>query len=296
MTNFVVDAHAHVFRPARIFPRAVDELAPANRDAPVEDLLERMASAGVDAAVLVPLSPDDEYVARILHEAPRSFAAIAVAAPGELQADGRSGLDHLIARRASYAFHGVRTQWLGEPGEPIEASPAFPVMRYLAEEGLVLWSYLPREQLPLLVELVTCLPALRVVVNHLGLCPNSMMIDEHKRPYFERPVTEFSVQLVTLLADFPNVYLMVSGQYAVSRCAPPYRDIMPLMRRLTGAYAPQRMLWGSDYPWTREVPGYSSLLTMVKEATPGLDTDDLAWVIGGTAHELFPHLGKDFDE
>ena len=67
----IIDAHAHIFRPAAISPRGVDQLAPAGRDAPVGDLLERMAGSGVDAAVLVPLDAYDAYVATVLAEYPK---------------------------------------------------------------------------------------------------------------------------------------------------------------------------------------------------------------------------------
>ena len=50
----IIDAHAHVFRPAAISPRGVDRVGASRRDASVGDLLERMAGSGVDAAVLVP--------------------------------------------------------------------------------------------------------------------------------------------------------------------------------------------------------------------------------------------------
>jgi L-fuconolactonase len=48
----IVDAHVHVFRPADVSPRGVDALAPARRDAPVEDLLAVMAEHRVGAAVM----------------------------------------------------------------------------------------------------------------------------------------------------------------------------------------------------------------------------------------------------
>ncbi|MDQ5818710.1 MAG: hypothetical protein M3334_10080, partial [Actinomycetota bacterium] len=110
----IIDAHAHVFRPAAVSSRGVDQLAPAERDAPVEDLLELMGRNGVDAAVLVPLDAHDDYVAQVLAEYPKTFAAIAVASSDELQVGGTRGLESLRARRDRFGFHGLRTQWLGE--------------------------------------------------------------------------------------------------------------------------------------------------------------------------------------
>jgi L-fuconolactonase len=82
---------------------------------------------------------------------------------------------------------------------------------------------------------------------------------------------------------------MFSGQYALSREPPPYRDLDGVVSRLADAFGPQRMLWASDYPWTRDAPGYSTLLGLAERAFP----DDVAAVQGGTALELFPHLRGD---
>ena len=286
----IIDAHAHVFRPAAVSPRGVDQLAPAERDAPVEDLLKLMAGSAVDAAVLVPLDAHDDYVSQVLAEYPKTFAAIAVAASSELRVGGARGVESLRARREHFGFHGLRTQWLGEPGHPVTDSPALPILRYLAEEGLLLWTYLPPDQLPLLPEVVRELPELRVVLNHLGFCPHDMWVDEHRRPRFDNPFPESTVQQVLRLSEAGGVHLMVSGQYALSTQEPPYPDLFQVTRRFAESYGPQRLVWASDYPWTRNVPGYRALLEVVPEALPDLDADDLACVLGGTARTLFPNL------
>jgi L-fuconolactonase len=286
----IIDAHAHVFRPAAVSPRGVDQLAPAERDAPVEDLLELMAGSAVDAAVLVPLDAHDDYVSQVLAEYPKTFAAIAVAASSELRVGGARGVESLRGRREHFGFHGLRTQWLGEPGHPVTDSPALPILRYLAEEGLLLWTYLPPDQLPLLPEVVRELPELRVVLNHLGFCPHDMWLDEHRRPRFDNPFPESTVQQVLRLSEAGGVHLMVSGQYALSTQEPPYPDLFQVTRRFAESYGPQRLVWASDYPWTRNVPGYRALLEVVPEALPDLDADDLACVLGGTARTLFPNL------
>ena len=287
----VIDAHAHVFRPAATSLRGVDELAPAGRDAPVEDLLGLMTENGVDAAVLVPLDDHDDYIARVLADYPETFAAIAVASPAEPRAGSSSGVESLRARRDRFGFHGLRTQWLGEPGQPVKDSPALPILRYLAEQGLLLWTYLPPDQLPLLSGVVRELPELRVVLNHLGFCPHGMRIDQHRRPRFDDPFPESTVQQVLGLSEAGSVHLMVSGQYALSTQEPPYPDLFPVTRCFAEAFGPERLLWASDYPWTRDVPGYRTMLDLVSATLPDLDSASLARVRGGTARTLFPHFG-----
>jgi predicted TIM-barrel fold metal-dependent hydrolase len=289
-TSGPVDGHAHVFRPASVSPRGTDELAPAERDAPVEDLLARMDDVGIAGAVLVPLDGADDYVAEALERHPGRFAGVAVATPAELGTGGVDPVAALRARRERWPLGALRTSWLGEPGRSVADSPFFPVLRMLTEERLPLWSYLPPAQLPLLVELVGLLPELRVVLNHLGFCPHDMWVDEHRRPRFDDPFPESLVAQLERLADAPGVHVLVSGQYALSAEGPPYADLFPVTRRLATAYGPERLLWGSDHPWPSEVPGYRQLPGVVQAALPELAADDVARVLGGTARHLFPPL------
>jgi L-fuconolactonase len=279
----IVDAHVHVFRPAHVLPRVVDELTPAERDAPVEDLLAVMAAAGVERAVLVPLATEDEYVATALRDHPDRFAAVAVVQPGP------DPVAELERRRERFPFHAVRTKWLGDPGSPLSESPMLPALRHMADAGLVLWTYLARDQMGLLEQLPGAVPDLRIVLNHLGFFPHGMRVDAHGRPTFDEPFPPGSLEPVLRLAEHPGAYVMFSGQYALSREEPPYRDLDGVVSGLADAFGPQRMLWASDYPWTRDVPGYSTLLGLAERAFP----DHVAAVQGGTALELFPHLRGD---
>jgi predicted TIM-barrel fold metal-dependent hydrolase len=289
----IVDAHVHVFRPADVAPRPVDALAPAERDAPAEDLLGLMSAAGVDRAVLVPLGPEDAYVAEVLRAHPQRFAAIAVVDEALL---GRTADDPVAAlrrRHERFGFHGVRTQWLGAPDQPLERSPVLPVLRQMASTGLVLWTYLTRDQLSLLAQLPALVPELPIVLNHLGFCPHAMTVDEHGRPAFADPFPPGSVDAVAALARHEAVHLMVSGQYALSRERPPYRDLDDVVARLADAFGAGRMLWASDYPWTRDVPGYGTLVDLPAATFRHASAAELAAIRGGTAAGLFPHFGDD---
>ncbi len=289
----VVDGHAHVFGAAGETGRSVHPLTPPERTAPVEELLGLMAGAGVTAAVLVPVDTADDVVADALARYPGRFAGVAVATDAEL---GRSGADPvraLYARRARWPFGAVRTGWLGDPARPITDSPALPMLRAMAADGLVLWSYLPPEQLGLLEQLVRALPELRVVLNHLGFCPHDMRVDEHLRPRFDDPFPGELVRRLARLADAPGVHVLVSGQYALSAAAAPYADLFAVIRRLAAVYGPERLMWGSDHPWPSRVPGYGALPGLVDAALPDLDAAGRARVLGGTARALFPDLNRE---
>jgi predicted TIM-barrel fold metal-dependent hydrolase len=286
----IVDAHVHVFRPAGVSPRGVDALAPAERDAPVEDLLTVMAEHGVGAAVLVPLDEHDDYIRGVLRAHPRRFAAVAVADPAVQGRGSADPVERLKRRREDFGFHALRTQWLGFPGRPIRESPFFPVLRFLADEGLCLWTYLAPDQLPLADELARELPALTMVLNHLGFCPHDMRVDSHGRPGFDDPFPASTRAELRRLSRHPNLRVMFSGQYALSRQDPPYTDLDEVVHEIADAFGASRMLWASDLPWTREVPGYPALLERPRATFPLASPAELADILGGTALRLFPHL------
>jgi L-fuconolactonase len=288
----IVDAHAHVFRPAAVSLRGVDELAPAERDAPVEGLMSVIAEHGVGAAVLVPLDEHDDYVRDALRAHPRQFAAVAVAGPADQGRSAEDPVERLKRRRRDFPFHALRTRWLGTPGRPIRESPFFPVLRLLAEEGLCLWTYLQPDQRVLAGEAARELPGLTMVLNHLGFFPDDMRVDPHGRPYFDDPFPSSTRSWLRRLARHPNVRVMFSGQYAMSRLEPPYTDLDEVVHEIAGAFGASRMLWGSDYPWTREVPGYPALLDLPRATFPRASTGELDDIRGGTALRLFPHLRR----
>jgi predicted TIM-barrel fold metal-dependent hydrolase len=117
-----------------------------------------------------------------------------------------------------------------------------------------------------------------------------MRVDAHGRPAFDDPFPGDALDVVAGLAHHEPIRLMFSGQYAMSREAPPYRDLDPIVHRLADAFGPRRMLWASDHPWTRDVPGVEALLRVPEQALPGLSAVELAAIRGGTALELFPQL------
>lgn len=284
--TLVIDAHAHVFVSSISSPRGVDDLAPESRVAPIGAYRERLETAGIDGAVLVPLDRHDDYVSTALRELPSTFAAVAVASADE---QGRGELDPveaLRARREGFPFRALRTLWLAEPGTSVADSPMFPTLRHLADEGIALWSYLPPDQAAHLDELGALLPELSVVLNHLGFAPHDMRVDDHLRPRFADPLPETELQRIEALARHPRFHLMFSGHYALSASDYPYSDLHAPGRRLVDAFGPDRTLWGSDSPWIDEVPGYVATAALVDEALPDLSAGDRADILGGTAARL----------
>lgn len=284
----IVDAHAHVFTVAGRIPRVVDDLAPADRDEPVERLLATMKEHGVTSAVLVPLAGEDDYIRQAVQTFPNRFAAVANVTPREQGlVKGEEPTGALLQRRASLPFIALRSRWLAPPGTAVEDSPMFPTLRSMAQLGIALWSYMPPEQFDALTRLVQVLPELTVVLNHLGFAPNGMRVDEHRRPYFIDALPRERVDAVLAMSAAPNVHVMLSGLYALSAEPWPYRDLWPLVRQISDTYGRGRLFWASDYPWPRTMPGYGALIEAAAEALGDVPTDELDRVFAGNARALF---------
>jgi L-fuconolactonase len=90
------------------------------------------------------------------------------------------------------------------------------------------------------------------------------------------------------LAKCPNAYLRISNTSFV-----PYDGHTPeeqsMFRKVIDAFTPQRMMWGTNYPANR-VGGYAAQVEIGRTAVPFLSADDRAWILGGTAMEVWPQL------
>jgi L-fuconolactonase len=271
--DVIIDAHAHVFLSASADPeRTVDELAPVEREAPVDLLQRQMRDAGVEAAVLVPLGPEDRYVSGVVASDPRRFAGIAVAALGE-DDPGR-----VAERLDTGGFSGLRM--FGLAGDLAHRPPWLGVLERLAAEAKVLWLYPRGEHLPTVDAVAERIPELRIVLNHTGFTQAGIGQDDHGRPRIDSPVPQPHEAQVLALSRHVNVSVILSGAYGFSRLEYPYPDVAEVVRRVSGAFGTERLMWGSDFPWIVDRPGYRACLELIDHHLPGLSSAERAAVFG----------------
>ena len=263
------------------FPRDVHEdYFPAEAEATAEELLAAMEGAGVERAVLVAVSPHDEYLRHCLESFPGRFAAIGVQPPGPVDVEA-------YRRRRDAGLQGVRLFGLGDPGATrVEELESFPLLAELARAGDKLWFYGDRSQMELLERVLAELPELTVVLNHLGFWPTAFHADEHGRPRFESTYTSEGLEFVSGLARFPRVHVLVTGMYAFAVDPAPYGDLRPVTSALLDAYGARRLLLGSDFPWIAAEPGYAATIEAVRAHFAELGEVDRGRIFGGNAAEL----------
>jgi L-fuconolactonase len=275
----IIDAHAHVFLSATDDPaRTVDELAPVEREAPIGLLERHMRDANVDGAVLVPLGPEDGYVSGIVSSDPGRFASIAAAAPGE------NDPGHVAERLEAGGFAGLRM--FGLPGVLADHPPWLGVLERLATDEKVLWLYPRGEHLPTVEAIAERIPELRVVLNHTGFTQAGIGRDEYGRPRIAGSVPQPHEAQVLALARNVNVSVILSGAYGFSRFEYPYPDVAEVVHRLADAFGTERLMWGSDFPWIVDRPGYRACVELIDIHLPGLSLVERAAVLGGSIRRI----------
>jgi predicted TIM-barrel fold metal-dependent hydrolase len=108
-----------------------------------------------------------------------------------------------------------------------------------------------------LEQVISALPG-RVVIDHLA------RVDLAEGP------DGAAVRSLRRLLDSGGVWLKVSGVDRISRSGPPYADAVALAASLV-AYAPERVMWGTDYPHVNikgDAPDDGLLIDLLGQIAP----------------------------
>ena len=220
------DAHAHVFGPVDRYPYAANRLY---TPPPVflEDYLAMHRVVGLARGVLVQTGlygNDNSFIVDAIKANPRRLRGIALI--GETVTDAE--LRHL----AVSGIRGFRVNRTAKTGLSIE------VARKLAERvkelGWHVQFLLDVEDHPDLDKLLGSF-ATEVVIDHMG------------RPDPRRGVDAPGFQALVRLLKTGRGWAKLSAPYRTSLREPPYPDITPFAHALVAA-APDRLVWGSDWP------------------------------------------------
>ena len=305
-----IDSHVHVFsRASSEFPRQTSDHLPAEREEPVEKLLGEMESNGVDQAVLVQIGGSSlqhhAYLCHCLKEHPGRFRGIG------LVPTGIYSMPEHMDRLADKGIVGFRLSSMGGPVDPLDPvdvreCATYPIWKRAAERDYVLWLYPRAVDSHVVPFLLDAFPQVRVVFNHLMVCPGEgkLSIDDKGRPHVDvamPPMTRYSTMGLKVgrlqentrgLHQYENVCVHLSGQYAVSREPWPYRDLADWHACLRFVFGSTRLMWATDFPWIVEDPGYARLIPILDELLPDLSGAERADIMGGTASTFlrFPPL------
>lgn len=221
------DCHAHVFGPQDRFPY-LDQAGYIPPDALTADYAGMLQNNGCERGVLVQPSvygTDNRCMIDALRSGMHALRGIAVVAADVTDRE----LDEMHAA----GVRGVRINLASETGGLTLADGERLAPR-LKERGWHLQFYLDLPKMPEAEAKLARLP-ITIVIDHFARCPAAAGTDA---PAF---------RALLRLVSRDNCWAKIMGPYFISRQAPLYPDVTPLARALI-ATAPDRIVWGSDWP------------------------------------------------
>jgi len=223
-----VDTHAHVF--TRRLGLVADRRYTPDYDATLADYLRQLESGGIRHGVLVQpsfLGFDNNYLCACVDAEPSRLRGVVVVAADE----GAAGVERYARRR----IVGMRHNLIGrDPGLPLR-NAWDDVHTAAAAAG---WH----------VELHTEARHLPPLIDHFSGRGITIVVDHFGRPDPETGVADpgFQHLLKRAGAGDAQIYVKMSAPYRLKGADPcAYADAL-----LTHIGA-DRLLWGSDWPWTQ---------------------------------------------
>lgn len=256
------DTHFHVFGPPNLFP-----FSPTRRyeppAAPIEYYQAMQRATGLERGVVVQPSAHGLDPAAMLDAIQRSGGRLKGVA--NISADMTDGdLDRLKAA----GVVGARFSLMSDrPGDRAAIETAVPRLQRL---GWSLDLHIEAEHLVANADFIRSLP-IATVIDHMG------------RPEPSHGLDQPAFRLVLELARDPRFWIKVSALDKVTdeplANVPdgiPFKDTIPFARAVIAA-APDRVLWGSDWPHGNTfepgtVPNDGALLDLLAAIAPEADT------------------------
>lgn len=249
------DAHCHVFGPEAQFPfAAARSYTPP--DAGVDKLEQLQSRLGLQRAVLVQASAhgtDNRAMVDALRRGGGRFAGVAMIDDSTTDAE---------LRDLHYAgVRGTRFNFVAHLGGAPDLDHFRHVVERVAPLGWHIVLHFDAKDLPGHAEM-------------LDRMPTPYIIDHMARVDASAGVEQAPFQTLVELMDDERCWVKVSGaERLTADGSPPYDDVVPYARALIAA-APDRVLWGTDWPHpnVRHMPDDGDLIDLLAAFAPDDET------------------------
>lgn len=264
----IIDAQVHIWppeTPERLY--ITEDASKPHQPIPLtcERLLEEMAAAQVDRAILVPPSWEgyrNDYALQAARLHSDRFAVM-----GKVPLDDPASKNKLAA-------------WVDQPGMlGFRISFRHSGTHSFLDDGTADWFWrdCERYDIPVMIFAPFCVgkigeiaerhPGLRVIVDHMGL--NVQWKGKDLGP---------GVDVVLRFARLANIAVKASCLPCYVNEPYPYPRLHPQIRRVIEAFGPQRVFWGTDLS---QLPcSYRQVVTLFTEHLDFLSNEDLEWIMG----------------
>lgn len=270
----VIDSHVHVWTDDRTrYPRAAGERDYEPARFTPEDLFRQTKPVGVTKVVLIQMSfygTDNSYMLDCMRAHPGTFSGI-----GIVDSTGSSP-DRDMRNLAAQGVRGFRILPGASPSHWLDSAGMKAMWATGAKERLAMCTLVGPDALPSIGRMCEKYPETPVVIDHLA------------RIGADGKIRDADLRLLSGLAKHREVKVKVSAFYALGRKQDPYRDLVPMIRRVFEDYGPRRLMWGSDCPFqVMEGHRYEPSIRLIRDGLPFLSADDREWLLGRTAESVF---------
>ena len=270
----IIDTHTHVVSSDKtkhpLDPGARGWSTEVSND--VEDLIAEMDIAGVQCATLV--QPNATYGLNNIYQcdsamlyAPRTVSV------GILDPAAPDAADKLSYWVNEHGMLGVRLQSQAEPDDP---------------SCDAIWQRADELGVPISIGGGGQPDKVNRMRNVASRHPNVMFAPDHFAGWSGSDDKPSMTTALEEMAKLPNAHLRIS-----STSLGPYTGlsdpVKELFQRVIHAFTPRRVMWGSNFPSSRE-GGYIGQLQIAKTSLDWLSEEDRGWIMGGSAHKLWPML------
>lgn len=272
----VIDAHVHVWDPARVHYPWLAEARPLDRRFDLGDVEAELDAAGIGAVVLVQAADDPDDTRFMLEIAAADARVAGVVGWVPL-------LDPIGAERALAGWHdqpivGVRHLIHRDPDPDLIADPRIDdVLAMLAERHLTFDVCAETEHLLRLVPgLADRHPNLTLVIDHLAKPP---IAASGWQPW---------AQLLADAAAMPNTVVKLSGLNTAAARGASADDYRRYVDHAIEAFGPDRVMYGGDWPFALlAADSYTQIWRDLRACLDDLDQAGRRAVLAGTAQRVY---------
>ena len=278
----VIDTATHVWgNGGADFPFAIDPPPELKDNSGVGDLKALMDTSGVATTLITqPINYkfDHSYLDSVLDR--QRFYGIFLLNPRLSVEDGQDYIDSFKDR----GYVGMRLNpALFPEGESMSG-----------DRGLALYGHAGKQGLPVnvmcfsggitkyydeIVRLLDSHPQTNLAIDHVGFFLQDDKIDEK------------SFELLLSLSKYPQVFVKFSALFRLSlENIAPFMELDKRLVALKNAYGADRIMIGSDYPFTQLNGGYKNVIESYAQWPMSKDAftiDDWSMILGGTASKLY---------
>lgn len=245
------DAHCHVFGPARRFPFSPDRTY-TPPDSGIDDFEALQRRLGLSRAVFVQASchgTDNSAMLDALRRGRGRYAGVAMI---DESFDGAR-----LAELHEAGVRGIRFNFVAHLGGSPDLDRFWRLVNRIAPLGWHVVLHFDAADLPRHRDLLDRLPT-SFVIDHMARVDTSAGLQQE-------PFTA----LLELMTD-ERCWVKISGAERIEAGGePPYDDVVPFARALIDT-APERILWGTDWPHpnVRHMPDDGDLLDLLADFAP----------------------------